>query len=444
MMRSAEADAQPQGTLWMLDLNQPLPTGPIPQVPVGFMRPGPEVAQELAQAMLLDDQAEVLRRFDNGRQCYVGRVDGKLVTYGWVTFDEEEIGELSLNIRLKAGEAYIWNCATLPAFRGQRLYPALLAYIVGELYRQGLRRIWIGTDTGNLPSQSGIALVGFQAIGDIVSVHGLNVRRSWLRGRPGVSTPLVADMRSSLLGDGDEVWQVTKSGEHSASSIEPHQGQPLVLAGEPPERARAAMIMAHGRGASARDILTLVPELQCPGFVYLAPQAASNAWYPNSFMMPIASNEPGLSSALAVISSLLDQLAQMGIPAGRTILLGFSQGACLTLEFAARNTRRYGGVVGLSGGLIGPERTLRDYPGSLEGTPVFLGCSDTDPHIPKQRVEHSAEVLRNLGGNVTTRLYAGMGHIVNEDELRFVRGMMAAIVPEGARKGTPLQRHDGI
>jgi Acetyltransferase (GNAT) family len=126
MMHPAEPDAWPQSTLWMLDLGQPLPVGPVLQVPVVFMRAGPEVAQELAQAMDLDDQAVVLQRFDNGRHCYVGRIEGRLVTYGWVTFDEEDIGELSLSIRLKAGEAYIWNCATLPAYRGQRLYPALL------------------------------------------------------------------------------------------------------------------------------------------------------------------------------------------------------------------------------------------------------------------------------------------------------------------------------
>ncbi len=187
------------------------------------------------------------------------------------------------------------------------------------------------------------------------------------------------------------------------------------------------MVLVHGRGATAQDILTLTADLHWPGFAYLAPQAAGNTWYPNSFLAPIPSNEPGLSSGLAVIASLLDQLAQVGISAERTIILGFSQGACLTLEYVARNARRYGGVVGLSGGLIGPEGMPRDYPGSLAGTPVFLGCSDMDPHIPKERVEQSAEVLRHLGGNVTVRLYTRMGHTVNQDELRFVQGMMAAL-----------------
>jgi len=208
---------------------------------------------------------------------------------------------------------------------------------------------------------------------------------------------------------------------------DPHQGQPVLTAGEPLDKAKAAMIMVHGRGASAEDILSLTPELNQPGFAYLASQAAGYAWYPNSFLAPIASNEPGLSSGLAVIASLLEKLAEAGIPPERTILLGFSQGACLSLEFAARNARRYGGLAGLSGGLIGPDGTPRDYPGSLDGTPVFLGCSDVDPHVPKKRVELSAEVLQRLGGNVTTRLYPRMGHTVNRDEIRQVQDIMSAL-----------------
>jgi predicted esterase len=207
----------------------------------------------------------------------------------------------------------------------------------------------------------------------------------------------------------------------------PHQGQPVLTAGEPLDKAKAAMIMVHGRGASAEDILSLTTELNQPGFTYLAPQAAGYTWYPNSFLAPIASNEPGLSSGLAVIASLLEKLAEAGIPPERTILLGFSQGACLSLEFAARNARRYGGLAGLSGGLIGPDGTPRDYPGSLDGTPVFLGCSDVDPHVPKKRVELSAEVLQRLGGNVTTRLYPRMGHTVNRDEIRQVQDIMSAL-----------------
>lgn len=208
----------------------------------------------------------------------------------------------------------------------------------------------------------------------------------------------------------------------------PHQGQPVLAAGEPLDRAQAALIMVHGRGATAESILTLADELAQPGFVYLAPQAAGYTWYPNSFMAPIPSNEPGISSGLAVLAGLVDHLAKAGLPAERTMLLGFSQGACLSLEFTARHAQRYGGVAGLSGGLIGPDGTPRDYAGSLAGTPVFLGCSDVDFHIPKERVEHTAEVLRRLGGDVTMRLYPGMGHMVNQDEISFVRQMMAAII----------------
>ena len=208
----------------------------------------------------------------------------------------------------------------------------------------------------------------------------------------------------------------------------PHQGQPVLAAGEPLERAKAAMIMIHGRGASAEDMLGLAAEVHQPGFSYLAPQAAGHTWYPNSFLAPIASNEPGLSSGLAIIASLLAQVEEAGIAPEHTILVGFSQGACLTLEFAVRNARRYGGVVGLSGGLIGPDGTPRDYPGSLAGTPVFLGCSDRDFHIPQERVKFSAEVLQRLGGNVTARLYPHMGHTVNQDEIQFLQGMMAALL----------------
>ena len=216
--------------------------------------------------------------------------------------------------------------------------------------------------------------------------------------------------------------------ERSEMFTGPHQGQPLLVAGQSIAQAQAAMIMMHGRGAAAQDILALSAEFRQPSFVYLAPQAAGHSWYPNSFLAPLASNEPGLTSGLAVIADLLDRLSEQNIPAERTMILGFSQGACLSLEFAARNARRYGGLVGLSGGLIGPEGTPRDYPGSLEETPVFLGCSDVDPHIPRARVLESAEVLRRLGGNVTMQLYAGMGHTVNLSEFRIVRDMMTTLL----------------
>lgn len=204
-----------------------------------------------------------------------------------------------------------------------------------------------------------------------------------------------------------------------------HQGQPVLTRGVALAEARAALVLLHGRGATAESILTLADELPAAGFAYLAPQAAGNTWYPNSFLAPIPSNEPYLSSALAAVGAALEQITAAGLPLERTILLGFSQGACLALEFAARNARRYGGVAGLSGGLIGPDGTPRDYAGSLAGTPVFLGCSDVDFHIPVARVHHSTAVLRDLGGDVTERIYPGMGHTVNQDELNVVRAMMA-------------------
>lgn len=204
----------------------------------------------------------------------------------------------------------------------------------------------------------------------------------------------------------------------------PHQGQRVGTAGAPLSEAGAAMVMVHGRGATAESILTLVPALDRPDFAYLAPQASGNTWYPNSFMAPIPSNEPGISSGMQAIRDVLAQVQEAGIPPERTILLGFSQGACLASEFAARHARRYGGVAALSGGLIGPDGTPRDYAGSLDGTPVFFGCSDVDFHIPKERVEHSAQVMERLGGEVTMRLYPGMGHLVNDDEIEQVQAMM--------------------
>jgi predicted esterase len=187
----------------------------------------------------------------------------------------------------------------------------------------------------------------------------------------------------------------------------------------------------HGRGATAESILGLAPLVDPGGFTFLAPQAAGHTWYPQRFMEPVEANEPWLSSALGVLSGLLDRLAGEGIRAERTVLLGFSQGACLALELAARNARRYGGLVGLSGGLIGPDGTPRRYPGSLDGTPVVLGCSDVDPHIPKRRVDETAEVLRRLGGEVEVRIYPGMGHTINDDELDAVRALFRAVAPVG-------------
>ena len=208
----------------------------------------------------------------------------------------------------------------------------------------------------------------------------------------------------------------------------PHQGQPLRMAGEPLDRARAGILMIHGRGATAQDILSLANEFNQRGFAYVAPQAAGNTWYPNRFLVPFEENEPWLSSALALVGDVLTQMVHAGVPRERLILLGFSQGACLALEFAARNAKRYGGLIGLSGALIGPDDTPRDYKGSLAGTPIFLGCSDADFHVPKERVDQTAEVLRKLGGEVTERLYPNLDHSVNQDEINFVRSMMQSLL----------------
>lgn len=204
----------------------------------------------------------------------------------------------------------------------------------------------------------------------------------------------------------------------------PHQGQPVLHYGAPLESARRAAIFIHGRGASAEDILGIAPELGTNDVAYLAPQAAGNTWYPFSFLFPIAQNEPRLTSALGVIGGLVATLASDGFPTERVVILGFSQGACLGLEFAARNAARYAALIALSGGLIGPPGTPRSYAGSLGGTPVFVGCSDVDPHIPLERVHESAEVFRRMGARVDERIYKRMGHTINADELVAVSELM--------------------
>ena len=203
-------------------------------------------------------------------------------------------------------------------------------------------------------------------------------------------------------------------------------GQRVLQAGEPLTAARAAMVLLHGRGATAEDIMTLAAEVERPGWAYLAPQASGNAWYPNPFTAPLESNEPYLSAALDMVSKLVERV-EAHVPAQRIILLGFSQGACLTLEWAARNARRYGAVVGLSGGLIGPDGTPRDYPGTFDATPLFLGCSDVDPHIAMHRVVEAGEVFKRMGADVALRFYPGMAHTVSVEELAQLRELMEPI-----------------
>lgn len=207
----------------------------------------------------------------------------------------------------------------------------------------------------------------------------------------------------------------------------PHSNTQILAAGAPLAEARAAVILLHGRGASAEDILSLAPHIDSPGLAYYAPQARQATWYPHSFLAPTEQNEPWLSSALGLVGWLLADIGTAGIPPERTALLGFSQGGCLALTFAARTPQRYGALVGLSAGLIGPPGSPFAFTNSLAGTPVFLGCSDIDPHIPLERVEESATALADLGAEVDKRIYPQMGHTVNADELAAVKALLAAI-----------------
>lgn len=205
---------------------------------------------------------------------------------------------------------------------------------------------------------------------------------------------------------------------------DPHAAQPLIIDGPMPEEAALSLILIHGRGSSAESILSLYHELALPGVSAIAPQAFASSWYPQSFLAPIESNQPFLNSALGRLESLVIELNNKGVPTSRIAILGFSQGACLTLEYIARNPRRYGAIMALTGGLIGPEGTKRDYEGSLNGTPVFLGTSDPDPHVPLQRVVETKTILARMDASVELRSYPGMPHTINKDELETCRAML--------------------
>jgi predicted esterase len=209
--------------------------------------------------------------------------------------------------------------------------------------------------------------------------------------------------------------------------IAPHAGQPVLTRGRPIGEGAAVMIMVHGRNASPESILELADSLDHPAFTYLAPAAQGGTWYPLSFMAEIEKNEPGISSGISVIHDLIEGLLKLGIPTQRIMLLGFSQGACLSATAALRRPARYGGVICYSGGLIGPPGIRWDTTGSFDGTPVFLGCSDVDSHIPKARVDESKVAFETMGASVTERIYPGMGHLVNEDEIAFTRELMATV-----------------
>lgn len=209
---------------------------------------------------------------------------------------------------------------------------------------------------------------------------------------------------------------------------DPHGDQQLVAAGTDLADASVAAILLHGRGATARSIAQTGLQFHHDGLALLAPQAAGNTWYPNPFTAPVERNEPGRTSGLSAIQSAVDRANEADIPTDQIIVLGFSQGACLASEFVARNPTRYGGVVALSGGLIGETINTDDYDGDLDETPAFLGCSDVDPHIPEERVHTTATVVKQLNGDVETRIYEGMGHGVNQDELDYVSGMVESLV----------------
>jgi len=203
----------------------------------------------------------------------------------------------------------------------------------------------------------------------------------------------------------------------------PHGNQKVLFKGDI-NSAESAMILIHGRGSTAESILSLTTEFQDKNYLFAAPQANGNTWYPYSFLAPLKDNEPGITSGLKVISDIMEKLNKSGIEDKEIILLGFSQGACLALEYAARNAKPYKGVIGLSGGLIGKEIEDGRYSGSFENCSVFLGCSDIDPHVPIERVNQTETIMQKINASVTKKIYKNMGHVINEDELNFIRSLV--------------------
>lgn len=199
----------------------------------------------------------------------------------------------------------------------------------------------------------------------------------------------------------------------------------IVSAGKALSKEGKVLIMLHGRGADAADILSIASYLDVQDFTLLAPEATNNTWYPYSFLAPPAQNEPWLSSALQLIQEVVDDVIAQGIPASNIYFLGFSQGACLTLEFVTRHAQRYGGVAAFTGGLIGNTVDTRNYRGNFDNTPIFIGTSNPDPHVPVQRVRETETVLQNMGASITVKVYEGMGHTINEDELLQAKKILA-------------------
>jgi GNAT superfamily N-acetyltransferase len=205
-MVSAENDPRRAGTIWTLNMDEPVPVVK-PLVPAAFRRAGPDLAPALVSAMDGVSSAGLIKRFENGRRCYIAQVEDQIASYGWVSLDDEHIGELNLRIKLLPGEVYIWDCATIPAFRRRHLYSALLGYIVAESRAEGLCRAWIGADMDNKPSQQGMARAGFHHVADLVVERVLAMRQVWVEGLPGVPEPIVAEARRAFLNDRDKIWK---------------------------------------------------------------------------------------------------------------------------------------------------------------------------------------------------------------------------------------------
>lgn len=198
----------------------------------------------------------------------------------------------------------------------------------------------------------------------------------------------------------------------------------FVRAGRELSPTGKVLVMLHGRGGSAEDILSLAAYLDIDDFSLIAPQATNNTWYPYSFLAPPVQNEPWLSSALDLIKELTDDLYQKGVPSENIYFMGFSQGACLTLEFVTRNANKYGGVVAFTGGLIGDRIYTENYKGDFQATPVFIGTGDPDPHVPVERVYATVNILKNMNAMVTEKIYTGMGHTINQDEINMANKLI--------------------
>lgn len=205
---------------------------------------------------------------------------------------------------------------------------------------------------------------------------------------------------------------------------DPHRSTPVIHQGPPLEEAAGVVILLHGRGGSAGDILQIVPAMFHPKVAYLAPEAANRSWYPESFLAPRERNEPWLSSALARIAAMVDSAVAAEIPTERIVLCGFSQGACLTSEFIATHPARYAGAIALTGGLIGPLGSDVSHTGDLAGTPAVYTAGDHDPHVPWSRVEETAAILRGMGANVTLKCYPGKPHSVSSEEMVYANQLI--------------------